>query len=528
MKYINGIKTALLFFILSVTITATGQKKDLAAEARQAMLNATKFMVEKVSVNGGYLRLYLPDFSRRWAEQEAYPTQIQLTYGKTPSLGNMFLEAYHSTADEYYYQAAEKVAQALIWGQLPVGGWDYIIDFAGSVSLKEWYNTIGKNAWGWDEYNHYYGTPTFKNGATVEAARFLLRIYLQKLDPKIKPALDKAIAFLLESQYPLGGWPQRYPLKYDFPFEKNRDYTSFYTFNDDVTWENIEFLIQCYSTLGEARLLDPIRRGMNFSLITQQGNPQGGWAEQYDMELKPSNGRKYEPASLMPSQTYRQIMLLMQFYKYTGDSKFLARIPDAIQWLEHARLPDDKTEGGKYTHPVFVEIGTNMPLYAHRKGSGFVDGKYWVDYNDNNPLLHYGAKSKIDIDFLKEEFRKVNALTPEEATKNSPLIVGPYKGLRKPQEYFLPDYASIKIPDEQTVRTVIRSLDDQQRWLSKNEWISRPYAVSATGEETNTAPLSSEGGAQILDSTDQQYISTQVYLKNMKLLNNYISSLKKN
>ena len=410
MKYMNTIKTIFLFFTVSVATTAIGQKKDLRAESKQAMLNATKFMIEKVSTNGGYLRLYLPDFSRRWAEQEAYPTQIQLTYGKTPSMGNMFLDAYHSTGDEYYYQAAEKVAQALIWGQLPVGGWDYIIDFAGSLSLKEWYNTIGKNAWGGDEYNHYYGTPTFKNGTTIEAARFLLRIYLQKLDPKIKPALDKAIAFILESQYPLGGWPQRYPLKHDFPFEKNRDYTSFYTFNDSLTWENIEFLIQCYATLGEDRLLDPIRRGMNFSLITQQGNPQGGWAEQYDMELKPSNGRKYEPASLMPGQTYQQVMLLMQFYKFTGDRKFLARIPDAIQWLENSRLPEDKTEGGKYTHPVFVEVGTNKPLYAHRKGSGCVDGVYWVDYNDDNPLLHYGAKEKINIDFLKEEFRKVKQL----------------------------------------------------------------------------------------------------------------------
>jgi hypothetical protein len=266
---------------------------------------------------------------------------------------------------------------------------------------------------------------------------------------------------------------------------------------------------------------------MNFSLITQQGNPQGGWAEQYDMDLKPANGRKYEPAALMPSQTYRQIMHLMNFYKLTGDRKFLARIPDAIQWLEASRLPDDKSEGGKYTHAVFIEVGTNKPLYAHRKGNGFMDGKYWVDYNDDNPLLHYGAKGKINIDFLKEEFRKVNAMTPEEATKNSPLVVGRYKGSGKPQEYFLPDISSIKLPEEQNVRNVVRSLDDQHRWLSKHEWVSRPYSVSATGEESNTAPLSTEGGASIRDASEQQYISTDVYLANMKILNNYLLSQKK-
>lgn len=530
MKYLNPIKTIFLFLAISVAIPTSGQKKDLAADANEAMLNATKFMVEKVSVNGGYLRLYLPDFSRRWAEQEAYPTQIQMTYGLTPSMGNMFLDAYYSTDDEYYYQAAEKVARALIWGQLPVGGWDYIIDFAGSSSLKEWYNTIGKNAWGWDEYNHYYGTPTFKNGTTVEAARFLLRIYLEKLDPKIKPTLDKAIAFILESQYPLGGWPQRYPLKYDFPFEKNRDYTSFYTFNDDVTWENIEFLIQCYVTLGEERFLDPIRRGMNFSLITQQGNPQGGWADIYDMDLKPANGRQYEPAALTPGQTIHQIGLLMRFYEYTGDRKFLSRIPDALQWLESARLPKNMTEGGKYTHPIFVEVGTNKPLFAHRKGTGTTTGRYYVDYNDDNPLLHYGSKGNYDkaIESLKKEYKKINDLSSEEVTKNSPLKNLDLQGKKLPQDYFDMDlHASSKIPDVSEIRAIINSLDDQHRWLSKHEWISRPYTISATGEEANTAPFSTEGGAQILDSSDNQYISTEVYLTNMKLLNNYIFSLKK-
>jgi PelA/Pel-15E family pectate lyase len=520
---IKTIRTAFILFIVSVSMTANGQKKDLAAESRQAMLRATQFMVDRVSTNGGYLRLYLPDFSRRWAEQEAYPSQIQLTYGKTPEMGHMFLDAYATTGDEYYYQAAEKVARALIWGQLKEGGWDYIVDFAGTSSLKEWYRTIGKNAWGWDEYNHYYGTPTFKNGVTVESARFLLRIYLEKLDPEMKPALDKAIVFILESQYPLGGWPQRYPTRNQFAYGNNRDYTSFYIFNDELTWENIEFLIQCYVTLGEDRLLDPIRRGMNFSLITQQGNPQAGWAEQYDMELKPAHGRKYEPAALMPLQTYRQVVQLMKCYRYTGDRKFIARIPDAIKWLEDSRLPADKTVGGKYTHAVFMEVGTNKPLYAHRKGNGFTDGKYWVDYNDDNPLLHYGAKLKLNIDFLKEEYQKMDKMTPEEATKDSPLIT---RANVKLEKYFVPNN-STKVPEEQLVQQVIKSLDNQHRWLSKHEWVSRPYAVSETGEETNTAPFSTEGGAAIKDPSDQEYISTDVYLANMKILNGYISSLKR-
>lgn len=511
----------LIYFFLSVS-TSLAQKSVLELEVRQTMLNATKFMVEEVSTNGGYVSHYLPDFSRRWAEQEAYDTQIMLTYGMTPNMGDVFLNSYNATGDEYYYQSAEKVAQALIWGQHPSGGWDYIVDFAGVTSLKKWYNTIGKNAWGWDEYNHYYGTPTFKNETTTSAARFLLRIYLEKLDPKFKPALDKTIQHFIRSQYPLGGWPQRYPVSIEL-----KDYSSNYTFNDDLTWENMEFLIQCYITLGYEFLLDPIQRGMNFSLVTQLGNPQGGWAEIYDMDIKPAHGRRYEPAALMPGQTIRQIELLIRYYEYTGDRKFLARIPDAFQWLESARLPKDMTVAGKFTHPVFVEVGTNKPLFAHRKGTGVSSGLYYVDYKDGNPLLHYGSKSNLDrsIKNLKEKYNTINALSPEKVVINSPLKNPVSIANKLPQDFF--DYekgSKNKTLDESEVRTIINSLDTQHRWLIKHEWISRPYSISATGEETNTAPLSTEGGAQIRDSSDQQYISTQEYIKNMNQLLIFISN----
>lgn len=509
----------IIFCVLTINLSASAQKMDMKEEARVTMLQATKFMVEKVSTNGGYVRLYLSDFSRRWAEQEAYDTQIMLTYGMTPHMGDLFLDAYNATNDEYYYKAAEKVAKALIWGQHPSGGWDYIVDFEGVPSLKKWYSTIGKNAWGWDEYNHYFGTPTFKNETTTSASRFLLRIYLEKLAPEFKPALDKAIDHFIRSQYPLGGWPQRYPLSAEF-----QDYSSFYTLNDDLTWENIEFLIQCYITLGEERLLDPIRRGMNFSLLTQQGNPQAGWADMYDMELKPAHGRQYEPTALVPSQTVRQIELLMLFYEYTGDRKFLARIPDALQWLESARLTQSMTESEKYTHPVFVEVGTNKPLFAHREGTGVTTGRYWVDYNDDRPLLHYGSKRNFDktIERLKGEYEKISKMSLEEVTRKSPFKYR-VSNTKLPQEYFKCQLKNAdSIPTVSSIQTVIGSLDDQHRWLTKHEWISHPFEITSTGIETNTALWSTEGGAQIRDNTDQQYISVDVYMKNMKLLINYI------
>ena len=336
MKIITAFRTLIIVASLMGS-AAFSQNENLSRQAQQAMLKATKYMTEHVSTNGGYVWYYLPDLSRRWGEMEAYKTTIWVQDGGTVSAGFMLLDAYDATGDEYYYQAAEKAAGAMIWGQSSAGGWNYLIDFAGDKSLKEWYATIGKNGWRLEEFQHYYGNDTYDDDVTSDAARFLLRMYLEKLDPKYKPALDKAIGFMLKSQYPNGGWPQRYPLKYDFNKAGHPDYSSFYTYNDDVIWENLFFLIQCYQTLGEERFLEPIRKAMNFYFISQKTN--GAWGQQYNMKMEVAGARTYEPAAYLPRATFSNALQLLKFYQYTGDRKFLANIPKAISWLQKNLVP---------------------------------------------------------------------------------------------------------------------------------------------------------------------------------------------
>ena len=524
--------TCIALFALIANQNSWAQNTKLVKEAEQTMLRSTRYMVEKVSTNGGYVWYYLPDFSRRWGEMEAYKTMIWLQNPGTVSIGNLFLEAYQATGNEYYYQAAEKVGSALIWGQCSEGGWNYMIDFAGDRSLKQWYNTIGKNGWRLEEFQHNYGNSTFDDDVTANAALFLLKMYLEKLDPVWKPSLDKAISFILESQYPLGGWPQRYPLKYDFNKEGHPDYTSFYTFNDGVIVENINFLIQCYLTLGEERFLDPIRRGMNFYLISQDSS--GGWADQLNMSLEAVGARTYEPKSLMPQTTFENAMALLTFYQYTGDKKFLVGVKDAINWLGKTSLSKDKDGNNNSSYPTFVELGTNRPIYVHRKGSNSKYGKYFVDYNDEKLLGHYSGKRMFPVNRLKEEYSRIAALTTEEATKDSPLKVESYKGEGSPQSVhdLTPNIFS-RVPDEKQVKEIIQSLDNDNRWLVKHVSKSNPYigdgqkqeltdefASTNVGDETDTSPFR--------DPSDQTYISIPEYIRNMSLLISYIRSLKAN
>ncbi len=507
--------------------------EKLKKQSLDTMKKATKFMVEEVSTNGGYLWHYLPDMSRRWGEMEAYETMIWVQPPGTTTMGHLFLDAYHVTGDEYYWEAAEKAAHAIIWGQLDCGGWNYIVDFAGDRSLKEWYRTIGKNGWRLEEFMHYYGNATFDDDVSSDAAKFLLRMYLEKMDPAYKYPLDKAINFIIESQYPIGGWPQRYPLRHDFAHHGKPDYTSFYTFNDDVVWENVNFLIQCYQTLGEERFLDPIRRGMNFYLITQQASPQAGWGQQYNMELEPVGARTYEPDAIMPGYTAQHIRLLCRFYRLTGDRKFLARIPEAIDWLESCRLPESMTGDGRYTHSTFVEIGTNKPIFVHRRGSNVIYGEYYWDYKDDKPVTHYGAKSRIDIESLRREYERTAVMSPDEATKDSPLVVGRHTGTLAPQMEYSLSFSGVtsKPPADDAVRKVITSLDSGNRWLSKHQQTSNPYigdgvktdptddyAPLHVGDETDTSPFT--------DESDQDYIATRTYIANMRTLMNYVANTK--
>jgi len=517
----------LVFLVHQKTLSQTN---ELAAETERAMLRATKFMVEKVSTNGGYVWFYLPDFTRRWGEMEAYKSMIWIQSPGTVSMGHLFLDAYRATGEEYYYQAAEKTAAALVWGQSPEGGWNYMIDFAGDRSLKQWYNTIGKNGWRLEEFQHYYGNSTFDDDVTSNAARLLLRIYLEKLDPVWRPPLDKAINFILESQYPSGGWPQRYPLKPGFRKEGGEDYPSYYTFNDGVIAENVGFLIQCYLLLGQERLLDPIIKGMNFYVISQ--DTCGAWAQQLNMKMEPAGARTYEPKALLPSTTLGNAMTLLTYFQYTGDKKFLNRIPDAIKWLEKVRLPGNQAEGGKYTHSTFVEVGTNKPVYVHRKGSNVVYGKYFHDYNDTLLLAHYGGKNRISVERLRNEYNRLKNLPVSEVTKDSPLKIESFKGEGTPQEYYdlNRNYYNFT-SDINQVNTVIRALDNQGRWLVKHAGISNPYigdgqkkdltdefATTNTGDETDTSPYR--------DPSDQEYISTSEYIRNMTLLISYIKTIR--
>jgi PelA/Pel-15E family pectate lyase len=536
-----------LILLLPSQLNAQSNNK-LENDITSVMMRATKFFADSVSENGGFVSHYLPDFSRRWGEMEAYPSMVWTQNPGTVSMGNIFLDAYFATHNEYYYTQAKKAADALVWGQLPCGGWNYFINFAGQNSTLQWYNTIGKNGWRLEEFQHYYGNATFDDETTSDAAFFLLRFYLTKLDPAYKTPVEKVISLVLKSQYPIGGWPQRYPLRHDFNKSGHPDYTSFYTFNDNVIWQNIKFLITCYATLnyhdkfyegGDSELLDAVRRGMNFILLAQQPKPFAGWGQQYTMDLAPAGARTYEPKSLDPQYTAGNILILIKCYELTGDRRYIERIPDAIDWLKSTELKDTNKKG-VYIYAKFVDPETGRPLYTHRIGSNVISGHYYVDSDSNNTVAHYRNFRMIDLGGVENYYNKILSEKPDSVTFGSPLIPGNNSANSLIKRYDeVTDY--LKLTDiygfnfeinKNLVEKIISSLDKEGRWLVKGMQTSNPYIGEPKEDDPNTKKYMTTyvgdkyDTSPYRDKSDQEYISTGVYTFNMRVLINYLNEIK--
>ncbi|RZJ38820.1 MAG: pectate lyase, partial [Brevundimonas sp.] len=429
------------------------------------------------------------DFSRRWGELEATPTMIWVQPPGTGTMGHLFLDAWHATGDEQFHAAAVSAGRALVRGQHPSGGWNYVIDTAGPESLRRWYDTYGRNAWRMEEFHHDYGNATFDDAGTSEASQLLLRLYLEKRDREWRAPLDKAIRFVLDSQYPNGGWPQRWPRTDGAGLHGRPDYTGYITFNDDVAGENIKFLIFCRQTLNDRRLDDPIRRAMDCFLACQQPAPQAGWGLQHHADtLKPAAARTYEPEAYATHTTAANVEQLFSFYRLTGDRKYLARVPEALDWLDSVRLPQRLQRDGR-THPTFIEPGTNRPLYVHRRGSNVVNGAYYVDGDPNDTVIHYSSFRAVNVERMRAEYARLMALTPEQASAGSPLLAR--RGTVALPRYFTLQDISVsdmtsdgrRPPAEPAVIAgLVAGLNERGYWPTPLKAVSNPYIGDGSPE----------------------------------------------
>ncbi len=342
------VAAALLMTLLIVCVDGETVGTPTLVEAAESTLKeAVQYFRGTISTEGGYLWTYSEDLKERAGEGKATETQIWVQPPGTPSVGFAYLRAYEATGDDFYLEAAKAAADALVWGQLESGGWDYRIDFSDEGSRK-WYYYHDK---GKVEPDRRRNTSTLDDNNTQSALRLIMAVHKTTEDEKYLPAVEHGLTFMLESQFENGAWPQRYPLA-------SSGYSQWYTFNDNTINDCIKVMLDAYHIYSDDKYLESVELCGDFILISQLPEPQAGWAQQYDHDMKPASARWFEPAGVNGAATPRNIRTLIDLYLETGQEKYLKPIPAAIDWLERSRMED-----GKWAR--FYELDTNRPLYVN-------------------------------------------------------------------------------------------------------------------------------------------------------------------
>ena len=487
MRFSTTLLTSLAFQAFLAPAPAA---QPASVEVTTAMKKATAFMTDRVALHGGYVWFVSEDLARRWGEIPARPSQIWLQ-GGTERMGQVFLDAWEATGDPQFLGAARKAADALVFGQHPLGGFHYFIDFQ-PAGLGQWYETTASRfRWGYEEYRHYYGNATYDDRVTADAALFLLRFYRQTHEAAYREPVKRALDFVLQSQYANGAWPQRFPLRYEYAHDGLPDYTSFYTLNDGAMFAIIELLLEAADTFADARYHESARRGVDALIALQGPEGQAAWAEQHGPDLRPIAARTHEPAGYVLRESRMAIYLLQKFYLITGDARYLAPVPRCLAWYERVNREIGER---KYPVPRYWEPGSNDPVYVVRTDESTPEGygKYLWTTDPAKTRCEGGpckgdGKPLMDVAALRAEHQAIAALTSpgERAEKLAALRA---RESRRPRA-------------RRDAAGVIKSLDPRGAWVTDDNSAPVPNAAPGAPERETV-----------------RGISTQVFVENMEIL----------
>ena len=214
---------------------------------------------------------------------------------------------------------------------------NYLNPWDGKAALSPWYNGT---------------TPLgmFDNNATVIEVQFLSSLYKTTTNAtnkaKFKTSVNKAIDFILTSQFASGAWPQVYP--------KRGNYSDMATYNDnamvrvmvlvkDILDKKAPFDSDIIETAKLAPLKTALDKSVVFALKAQikNGTKLTVWCQQHDpTTYAPVGARAYELPSKSGSESAGIIAFLMNWQNQTDSVQ--KAINGAIAWYKATKVSDMK------------------------------------------------------------------------------------------------------------------------------------------------------------------------------------------
>lgn len=316
------------------------------------------------------------------------------------------LELDSDTPDSWFAGVeAQTLADAVMSYQTPTGGWSKAIDFTKGQRPPgtHWTSQHGD---GW----HYCGT--LDNRTTTEQVKLLAGVFTAtKRDDAMAAAL-RGIGYLLEAQFPNGGWPQNYPVE--------PGYHEAVTLNDNAMVHVLEVLLAIANNTAPFAFTDAALRqhaqaafdkGIR-CLLAAQVKVDGAltvWCAQHDpLTLAPVAARKKEPPSLSGGESTELLRFLMRQGPMTAEVK--TAVEAGVAWLDAHRITQmrkTKNAEGKTDYIAdsgsqevywarFYDVQTSKPMFA-----GAQDGIVYATFSE------MAAKNKVGYDYFTTKPRDV-------------------------------------------------------------------------------------------------------------------------
>jgi PelA/Pel-15E family pectate lyase len=291
------------------------------------------------------------------------------------------------------------LAATLISYQVPAGGWSKHVDYRPGARKPGMAWTSQENA------HHYAGT--FDNRATTKQLHFLAALQARVPTAEIKASVERGIDYLINAQFPNGGWPQCYPLE--------GGYHDGITLNDGAMLYVIETLQLVAGGKGDFAWIDAERKAAAVASLNKgvqallqlqykvNGKPTI-WAAQYDaFTMQPVGARGFEVMSLSGGESVEVIRTLFKIRPVTAELQ--QSIESACAWFAAHALPVEQNASGTLSWPRFIDIHTLAPLFP-----GKSDGKCWptlAELKKHNPVGYdYQVTKPADLPKWLDKWKK--------------------------------------------------------------------------------------------------------------------------
>ena len=388
-------KVLVLFYGLSLALVATpSAAKILGRNTGAESLTAARIATLPREKRGDWAAYLDRSWTRLQGDRatlaaEWTPGMIMPSPPSPAHQGNMPLdrpEAWYATAE------ARRIADNIVSFQTPAGGWSKNQDrgAAGRLPGQRYSNdaeNMNPDPADFDAPRDRFWTfaGTLDNGATHTELRFLARVASAVPGPNsevFRISFLRGIRYLLDAQYPNGGWPQNWPLEGGFH--------DAITFNDDALAQAAILLDEVGQGEGyfsfvpadlRAAAAASAARAVKVVLASQVmvAGKATCWPQQVDpLTLAPTSARNYEPRSITSGES-ADILLFLMRQQHPNKAIQLA-VRACVSWLRDRAInglafkmtPQGRRsvqEPGAVIWSRNYDIATGKPIFGDRDKS---------------------------------------------------------------------------------------------------------------------------------------------------------------